>query len=349
MQLHLAMAVKSCCCLPDEGDLDIGKGMKVGTDGSFNQVRRSMKGALGPRLVSFKGLISPAREVINVKAFLPFMIFAVTRPAIFLYYNGPALVTFLIPDHVHPYVYLSVAMMVVVFFILVKVWYFFGGSPIIYLVDYACFKPGEECKMSSETFMDLAVKSKFFSEKSLDFQRKILSSSGLGPETYIPPSMHTEPVDMSHATCMKETRESLFGAVRELLAKTGVKAHDIGVLIVNCSTFCPIPSMSAMVVNHFGLREDIETFNLGGMGCSAGVLGISLAKDMLKVHKETYAVVLSTEVISGHVGYTGSDRSMMVGNCIFRWGASAVLLSNKSSKFQLQMYKLSEQCLSISK
>ncbi|KAL1289850.1 hypothetical protein AAHE18_20G088100 [Arachis hypogaea] len=46
-----------------------------------------------------------------------------------------------------------------------------------------------------------------------------------------------------------------------------------------------------MIVNKYKLRGNIRSFNLGGMGCSAGVIAIDLAKDMLQVHRNTYAVV----------------------------------------------------------
>lgn len=34
---------------------------------------------------------------------------------------------------------------------------------------------------------------------------------------------------------------------------------------------------SAMLVNHFKMRSDVVSYNLGGMGCSAGVIAIGLA------------------------------------------------------------------------
>jgi 3-ketoacyl-CoA synthase len=335
------MGVKSSQQLLAAMDVTAGGLKQLDADVNFDSlsmVRRSMEGALGPRLVSFKGLISPARDL-NPKAFLPLLLVAAAQAASFIFRDvGPAFLAIL--NVTHPNIYwLSAMVVVVVILALLKLWWSWS-CPTIYLVDYACFKPGDECKMTSETLLELAAKSKFFSETSLEFQRKILTNSGLGPETYVPLSMHAEPTDLTHATCMRETQQSVFSAVAEVLAKTGVAAREIGVLVVNCSTFCPIPSMSAMVVNHFGLREDIETFNLGGMGCSAGVVGISLAKDMLHVHKATYAIVVSTESISGLQGYTGNDRSMMVGNCIFRWGASAVLLSNKPSERRRAKYTL---------
>ncbi len=38
-----------------------------------------------------------------------------------------------------------------------------------------------------------------------------------------------------------------------------------------------------MIINKFKMRSDIKSFNLAGMGCSAGVIAIDLAKDMLQV------------------------------------------------------------------
>ncbi|XP_066396561.1 3-ketoacyl-CoA synthase 1-like [Miscanthus floridulus] len=36
-----------------------------------------------------------------------------------------------------------------------------------------------------------------------------------------------------------------------------------------------------MIINHYRMREGVKSFNLGGMGCSAGLIAIDLAKDML--------------------------------------------------------------------
>lgn len=87
--------------------------------------------------------------------------------------------------------------------------------------------------------------------------------------------------------CMAEARKEaeavMFGAVDELLMKTGVRAKDIGIVVVNCSLFNPTPSLSAMIVNHYKLRGNVMCYNLGGMGCSAGLISIDLAKQLLQV------------------------------------------------------------------
>lgn len=68
-------------------------------------------------------------------------------------------------------------------------------------------------------------------------------------------------------------------------ARTGLKPRDVGILVVNCSLFCPTPSLSAMLVNRFGMRSSILSYNLGGMGCSAGIIAIGLAEKLLQVRQ----------------------------------------------------------------
>ncbi|KAJ6936928.1 hypothetical protein NC652_011570 [Populus alba x Populus x berolinensis] len=75
------------------------------------------------------------------------------------------------------------------------------------------------------------------------------------------------------------------------------------------------------------------------MGCSAGVIAVDLAKDMLQIHRNTYAVVVSTENITQN-WYFGNKKSMLIPNCLFRVGGSAVLLSNKAKDRRKAKYKL---------
>ncbi|XP_071933969.1 3-ketoacyl-CoA synthase 7-like [Coffea arabica] len=71
------------------------------------------------------------------------------------------------------------------------------------------------------------------------------------------------------------------------------------------------------------------------MGCSAGILSISLAKDLLKVHKNSTALVLSTESVSANV-YEGKVKSML------RMGGAGILLSNRNSDRRKAKYELQQ-------
>lgn len=218
--------------------------------------------------------------------------------------------------------------------------YFMSKPRSIYLIDFACFQPNDDLKVSREQFIELARKSGKFDEDSLVFQKRMLMSSGIGDETYIPKAVIAS---SENCATMKEGRAEasmvMFGALDELFEKTKVRPKDVGVLVVNCSIFNPTPSLSAMIINHYKMRGNILSYNLGGMGCSAGIIAIDLARDMLQSNPNNYAVVVSTEMV-GFNWYQGKERSMLIPNCFFRMGCSAVLLSNRRRDYRRAKYRL---------
>jgi 3-ketoacyl-CoA synthase len=193
----------------------------------------------------------------------------------------------------------------------------------VYLVDFACYKPDDARKCSKESFLQASATSRAFSDDSLAFQRKIIVRSGLGDETYLPASIINEtPVHVGRPPSMAQAREEaelvMFGALDALFEATGVKPKDVGVLIVNCSLFNPTPSLSAMIVNHYKMRGNIKSFNLGGMGCSAGVIAIDLARDLLQV-----LIVDCVEALkfNSHLKrWIKSSRAELELVAIFGWG-----------------------------
>ncbi|KAF5443946.1 hypothetical protein F2P56_036461 [Juglans regia] len=248
------------------------------------------------------------------------------------------------PDDIHLlWLHLQYNLVSVVIFFVVLVFgstvYIMTRPRSIYLVDYSCYRPPSHLQVKSHQFMVHSKLTGDFDDSSLEFQRRILQRSGLGEETYVPEAMHYLPPRPSMSAAREEAEQVMFGALDNLFANTNVKPKDIGILVVNCSLFNPTPSLSAMILNKYKLRGNIRSFNLGGMGCSAGVIAIDLAKDLLQVHRNTYAVVVSTENITQN-WYFGNKKSMLIPNCLFRVGGSAVLLSNKSSDRRRAKYKL---------
>ncbi|MCO5604507.1 hypothetical protein L7F22_058674 [Adiantum nelumboides] len=212
-------------------------------------------------------------------------------------------------------------------------------SQTIYLVDYACAKPPPELMVPYSIFRGHSEKSGCFDFHSLDFQRKILERSGLGEQTYLPPAMHVVPARPTMAAARAEAEDVMFGAINSLFDRTGINPKDIGILIVNCSLFNPAPSLSDMLVHKYKLRGNIRSYSLGGMGCSAGVISIDLAKRLLQVHRNTYALVISMENITQN-WYFGNCKSMLIPNCLFRVGGAAILLSNKRKERGIAKYQL---------
>ncbi|XP_040384248.1 3-ketoacyl-CoA synthase 1-like [Oryza brachyantha] len=210
----------------------------------------------------------------------------------------------------------------------------------VYLVEFACYKPGDEHQISKDGFLDMTASTGFFNDEALEFQTKITGRSGLGDRTYLPPGIQARPPRLSMAEARAEAEAVMFGCLDKLFAATGVvPSRDVGILIVNCSLFNPTPSLASMVVNRYRMREDIKSFNLGGMGCSAGLIAVDLARDLLQANADSYAVVVSTENITLN-WYFGNDRSMLLSNCIFRMGGAAALLSNRRADARRAKYRL---------
>ncbi|KAJ4958262.1 hypothetical protein NE237_025373 [Protea cynaroides] len=217
--------------------------------------------------------------------------------------------------------------------------YFLTRPRPVYLVNFSCYKPEDARKCTRKFYMERSTALGCFTKENLDFQRKILERSGFGESTYIPEAVVSAPPNPCMVEARKEAEAVMFGAIDELFAKTKVKPRSIGIVIVNCSLFNPTPSLSAMVINRYKLRGNIISYNLGGMGCSAGLISIDLAKHLLQVHPNTYALVISMENLTLNC-YFGNDRSMLLSNCLFRMGGAAILLSNKRADRRRSKYQL---------
>ncbi|XP_073103028.1 3-ketoacyl-CoA synthase 5-like [Elaeis guineensis] len=209
----------------------------------------------------------------------------------------------------------------------------------VYLVDFSCTKPPRRFRAPISGLLEHLSLIKVFDDASVAFMTKLITTAGMGDETYFPPSLHYIPPSHTHEDSIEETHMALFPALEDLLAKTNLSPRDIDVLVVNCSAFCPSPSLSSIVVHRFGMRDDVKTFSISGMGCSAGAIGIDVAQSLLRVHRKSYAVVLSTEILSTG-WYSGRDRRKLLLNCYFRMGGSAVLLTNRREAKWWSKYRL---------
>ncbi|KAL4179227.1 hypothetical protein AMTRI_Chr13g86250 [Amborella trichopoda] len=194
----------------------------------------------------------------------------------------------------------------------------------IYLVDYICYKPPGSCRFPLCTILEHARLMPFLDPKSIEFQVRILERSGLGAKDLHP----------TMADARAEAELVIFAAIDELFRRTGIRPKDVDILIVNCSLFSLTPSHSAMVINKYKMTYNIKSFNLSGMGCSANSIAIDLAR-----HANVYAVVVSTEIITPN-WYTGSQRSMLLPNCLFRMGGASLLLSNRHRESRHAKYRL---------
>ncbi|KAK8609273.1 hypothetical protein V6N13_061722 [Hibiscus sabdariffa] len=112
-----------------------------------------------------------------------------------------------------------------------------------------------------------------------------------------------------------ETEAVMFGAIDEVLGKTGLKPVDIGIVVVNSSLFNPSPSLAATIVNHYKLRQSVVTYTLGvewgaddrSYSCAfqqedeTNELGVSPLNDLMSVAGEALKATLKMKIVKPNV------------------------------------------------
>ncbi|GLJ43758.1 hypothetical protein SUGI_0910950 [Cryptomeria japonica] len=188
------------------------------------------------------------------------------------------------------------------------------GRRECYLVNFTCYKPPAERQVNTEMSIYLSARTDPIIPEHSKFQWKIFLRSGLGEETSLPRFVFNEEMVTTLEEARVEMEETFFAMADELFARTGVTPQDIDILIVTVSTFTAAPSHASVVANHYKMKENVKTFNL------SGVLAVHMAKDLLLVNPDSYALILSTENTTVNANYPGKDRSFMLTNSLFRVG-----------------------------
>ncbi|CAM0913956.1 unnamed protein product [Alopecurus aequalis] len=215
----------------------------------------------------------------------------------------------------------------------------------VYLVDYACFRTKPTHRVPFGTFLEHAklvtfIEGASIDERSVRFMTRLLERSGLGEETCLPPAHHCIPPFRNMEASRQEVELVVFSAIDDLLAKTGVDPAAVDFLVVNCSLFAPVPSFADMIVHRYGMRSDVRNVHLSGMGCSAGLISVGLARNFLQVAPAgSHALVVSTETITPNY-YVGKERAMLLPNCLFRMGGAAALLSTSRAKARFRLSRV---------
>ncbi|CAD6224170.1 unnamed protein product [Miscanthus lutarioriparius] len=196
------------------------------------------------------------------------------------------------------------------------------------LVDFSCLRPPRRLRIPIPGLLEHLRLVGCFDDGSVEFMSPVIEACGMGEETYFPPSLHYIPPSATNADAVAEARGMYLPTLDALFARTGLPPSAVGALVVNCSGFCPAPSLAALIAGHYRMRADVRTFSLSGMGCAAGVVGVDVARGVLSAHAAVrYALVVSAEIVT--VGwYSGRDRCKLLLNCFFRTGCAAALLTS---------------------
>ena len=114
-------------------------------------------------------------------------------------------------------------------------------------------------------------------------------------------------------------------AAQRALARAGLAAGDVDVLVVNTCTGYLCPGLSSYLAEDLGLREDVKAVDLMGMGCGAAIPNLECAAGILERSGREHALSVAVEICTATT-FLGPDPGLIVSNCIFGDGAAAAVL-----------------------
>ncbi|EFN51426.1 hypothetical protein CHLNCDRAFT_141048 [Chlorella variabilis] len=156
----------------------------------------------------------------------------------------------------------------------------------IYLLDFECYRPEQECMVSYNKFVTGSRNAGFFDDAAMDFQTRILHKSGLSEETFFPPGLHLEPPEFDMNRARQEAEIVMFNSVADVLRKTGLTPRQIDVLAAIVLTNKRSErrrskyELQHVVRVHMGADDAACVFQRPD---HANCIGVELSKDLVSV------------------------------------------------------------------
>jgi alkylresorcinol/alkylpyrone synthase len=112
----------------------------------------------------------------------------------------------------------------------------------------------------------------------------------------------------------------------EALARAGLEARQVDLLLTVSCTGIMIPSLDAYLCNDMGFRSDVRRLPITALGCSGGAAALARAHDFLVGFPDARVLVVAVELPSLSLQRTDLSLANLVSTALFGDGAAAALL-----------------------
>jgi alkylresorcinol/alkylpyrone synthase len=118
-------------------------------------------------------------------------------------------------------------------------------------------------------------------------------------------------------------------AAETCLAKAGMTAADVDMIItVSCTGFM-IPSLDAHLINLMGFRPDVRRLPITELGCAAGAMALSRAADYIRAFPGATVLVISVELATLTFQRGDLSQANLISCVLFGDGAAAALVTGR--------------------
>lgn len=114
-------------------------------------------------------------------------------------------------------------------------------------------------------------------------------------------------------------------AASAALSDAGLHARDVDAIVVASTTGLATPSLDAVVAQRLGCKPTVTRMPIVGLGCAAGVSGLSRSADLCKAG-HACVLFVAVEICSVTMQRSDLSKSNLVGTSLFGDGAAAVVI-----------------------
>lgn len=113
---------------------------------------------------------------------------------------------------------------------------------------------------------------------------------------------------------------------------------NISHLIVTSCTGFYAPGIDHQILQHYGLKADVERTMVGFMGCYAALNGLKLARHIVRSDSHAKVLIVNLELCTLHLQPSGSLEDML-SFLIFSDGCAASIISAEPQGLELQHFR----------
>ncbi|HZD25147.1 MAG TPA: type III polyketide synthase, partial [Alphaproteobacteria bacterium] len=117
-------------------------------------------------------------------------------------------------------------------------------------------------------------------------------------------------------------------AADDALARAGLDAADIDLLVTVSSSGIATPSLDARLMERLPFRRDVARLPVFGLGCAGGVLGLARAAALARGNPGSRALLLVVELCGLTFRHADRSKSNLIAAALFGDGAAGAVVSS---------------------
>jgi alkylresorcinol/alkylpyrone synthase len=126
-------------------------------------------------------------------------------------------------------------------------------------------------------------------------------------------------------------------AARSCLEQAEVDPRDIDLVVTSSCTGLLLPSLSALLVEPLGLRDDVRRLPVTELGCAGGASALAHADAHLRAFPPARVLVIAVELPTLTFQTGDASSANLVASALFGDGAAAVLLTTGATSAPIEV------------